>query len=182
MNSALAYRENWLWFLLVPSVWLTPVVVWLGQPSAYVAGLAFRTVILLTQHSDLRWDLPLQRNRFTRPIMWVLERVISLPDIHHAHHGVGRHGNAMRNYASALSFFDVLHGTHMIPHARQEGFGLPEGAPVEPWAEQLFWPFVRGAKKAAPRRSPSDGASKSPALAAAQAVIRTADGREVLVR
>jgi sterol desaturase/sphingolipid hydroxylase (fatty acid hydroxylase superfamily) len=185
MNIAVTYRENWLWYVLVPDGWLAAVVVWLGHPGAYVAGLAVRTLIGLLEHSDLRWDLPLQRNRFLRPVMWVLERVISLPDTHHVHHGVGRYGNAMKNYGGALICFDVLHGTLAIPHARQEGFGLPEGAPTEPWAEQLFWPFVRTKEKAteaaADRRRPSNGALPAAALAAARAVIHTADGRAVVV-
>jgi sterol desaturase/sphingolipid hydroxylase (fatty acid hydroxylase superfamily) len=185
MNIAVTYRENWIWYLLIPTGWLAALLVWLGQPEAYVAGSAVRTLIGLVEHSNLRWDLYLQRNRFLRPVMWVLERVISLPDTHHVHHGVGRHGNAMKNYGGALICFDVLHGTIAIPHARQEGFGLPEGAPIEPWAEQLFWPFVRTTAKAkasvADRRRPSDGAPQAAALAAARAVIHTADGRAIVV-
>ncbi|WP_437955297.1 sterol desaturase family protein [Sorangium sp. So ce119] len=182
MNVAVTYRENWLWYLLVPSAWLAPAVVWLGQPGAYVAGLSFRTVIGLMEHCDLRWDLRLQRHRFTRPVMWVLERIISLPDTHHVHHGVGRFGNAMKNYGAALICFDALHGTLMIPHARQEGFGLPEGAPVEPWAEQLFWPFVRSTKERTDRRRSVEHSPPAAALAAAEAVIYTAEGRAVVVR
>ncbi|KYF93145.1 hypothetical protein BE17_27990 [Sorangium cellulosum] len=184
MNIGVGYRQNWLWHVLVPGAWLGPAVIWLGQPGAYAAGLAFRTLMVLMEHSDLRWDLPLQRNRFTRPFMWVIERVISLPDTHHVHHGVGRHGNAMKNYGVALICFDVLHGTLMIPHARQEGFGLPDDAPVEPWAEQLFWPFVRSTsstKKVAAHRPSIEPAPPATALAAAKVVIYTADGRAVVV-
>lgn len=182
LNVAVTYRENWLWPLLIVDTWLAPVLVWLGHPGAYVAGLVFRAVITLMVHSELRWDLHLQRNRFTRPVMWVLERVITLPDVHHVHHGVGRHGNAMKNYGAALSLFDLLHGTLVIPHARQEAFGLPEGAPIEPWAEQIFWPLVRSTKETADGRRPIEEGSTPAELAAAKAVILTADGRAVVVR
>jgi sterol desaturase/sphingolipid hydroxylase (fatty acid hydroxylase superfamily) len=181
LNVAVTYRENWIWALVMTDTWLPPILAWLGQPAAYVAAAAVRTVISLVVHSELRWDLPLQRNRFTRPLMWVIERIVTLPDTHHVHHGVGRHGNAMKNYGSALAVFDLLHGTLAIPHARQEAFGLPEGAPVEPWTEQLFWPFVRSKKKAAGARRPLGEATPAAALAAAQAVIYTADGRAVVV-
>lgn len=181
MHTAVAYRENWLFNLLLPNGWLAPLLVWLGQPEAYVAGLAFTTLIFLVEHCDLRWDLRLQQSRSLRPVMWVLERVITLPDTHHVHHGVGRYGNAMKNYGAALSVFDLLHGTLQIPHARQEGFGLPEGAPVEPWAEQLFWPIVRSKEEVADRRRSTDEPSPAVALAAAKAVIYTADGRAVVV-
>ncbi|MDC0683373.1 sterol desaturase family protein [Sorangium atrum] len=183
MNIAVTYRENWLWDVLVPGTWLAPLVVWLGHPGAYVVGLAFRTLIALMEHSDLRWDLHLQQSRFTRPVMRVLERIVSLPDTHHVHHGVGRFGNAMKNYGATLVCFDWLHGTLMIPHARQEGFGLPEGAPVEPWAEQLFWPFVRSTKdERADRRRLIEQTSPTADLAMAEAVITTVDGRAVVVR
>lgn len=180
LNIAVTYRENWIWPLLMTDTWLPPILVWLGQPAALVAGMTFRTVISLVVHCELRWDLHLQRNRFTRPVMWVLERVLTLPDVHHVHHGVGRHGNAMKNYGASLAIFDLLHGTLVVPHARQEGFGLPEGAPVEPWAEQIFWPFVRS-KKAADRPRTVGEAPPAAALAEAKAVIFTADGRAVVV-
>lgn len=181
LNVAVTYRENWLWPLLMTDTYLTPLVVWLGHPAAYVGGMALRTVLSQMVHFELRWDLPLHRNRFTRPILWVLERIVTLPDAHHVHHGVGRHGNAMKNYGAALSVFDLIHGTLVLPHARQEGFGLPAGAPVEPWSEQIFWPLVRAKKEVGNRRRRSAGASPSAALAAAKAVIYTADGRAVVV-
>lgn len=182
MNMAVSYRENWAWPFLMMDTWLVPVVFWLGHPAAYFVGSTLRTVVVLAVHCDLRWDLPLQRNRFTRPVMWVMERIFTLPDTHHVHHGVGRHGNAMKNYGAALSVFDLLHGTLVIPHARQEGFGLPEGAPVEPWTEQLFWPFVRSKNRVLDRGRPIDTASPAAALAVPEAVIRTADGRTIVVR
>jgi sterol desaturase/sphingolipid hydroxylase (fatty acid hydroxylase superfamily) len=182
LYSSVTYRENWLFNLLLPQTWVVPLFVWVGQAEGYLVGAAFFTMIALALHCELRWDLHLQRNRFLRPIMWVVERVITLPDVHHVHHGLGRHGNAMKNYGASLSIFDLIHGTLVIPHARQEAFGLPEGVPVEPWTEQLFWPFVRSTKKVADRRRPSDEASPAPALAAAEALIHTADGRTVVVR
>lgn len=182
LHAAVASRENWIFNLLLPQTWVTPLFVWFGQAEAYLVGSAFFGMIALGLHCELRWDLYLQRNRFLRPIMWVVERVITLPDVHHVHHGVGRHGNAMRNYGATLSLFDLIHGTLVIPHARQEAFGLPEGVPVEPWTEQLFWPFVRSKKKVADLRRPMDEASPAAALAAAAVVIHTADGRTVVVR
>ena len=182
LNVAVTYRENWLWPLLMTDAWLSPFVVWSGQPGAYVVALAVRTVISLVVHCELRWDLPLQQNRFTRPLMWVIERIVTLPDTHHVHHGVGRYGNAMKNYGAALSIFDLLHGTLVVPRARQEGFGLPRGASIEPWTEQLFWPFVRAKRDVADRRRPIDDSQPAAVIAAAKAVIHTVDGRTVVVR
>ncbi|MDI1442531.1 sterol desaturase family protein [Polyangium sp. 6x1] len=183
LHAAVTYRENWIFNLLLPHAWVAPLMVWLGQPGAYLVGTAFYTLIALSLHCDLRWDLHLQRNRFLRPFMWVIERVITLPDVHHVHHGLGRYGNAMKNYGASLAIFDLLHGTLVIPHARQEGFGLPKGASIEPWTEQIFWPLVRSKKKeSVTEELSSDGQTPTAsALAMAKAVIYTAEGRTIIV-
>ena len=63
------------------------------------------------------------------------EKIITLPDTHHAHHGLGKYANARGNYAVTVFLFDVLLGTAKIPRARQERFGLPGQFD---WREELF--------------------------------------------
>ena len=183
LNLTVAYRENWAWFIFAPNAWLGAVMVWGGQPEAAMLGAAIKGSSEWMVHSAVRWDLVLQKNRFTRPIMWVLERIITLPDTHHVHHGIGRYGNAMGNYGSFLFMYDLMHGTGTIPHKVQDGFGLPDGVKVEPWYEQLWWPFLRK-KGAADLQlagfTPSPGPSETD-LAEALAVITTADGRQIVV-
>ncbi|MFK7975875.1 MAG: sterol desaturase family protein, partial [Halioglobus sp.] len=95
-------------------------------------------------HLSFRWDLVLrERYPATEPVWRILERVITLPDAHQAHHAWGAeqaHPNG--NYAVTLFFFDTLFGTAKLPHKRQEKFGLPI-SPRLPLAEELFWPLVR---------------------------------------
>lgn len=147
VNLTVAYRENWAWFIFAPNAWMGGILVWAGQAEAAMLGAAIKGSSEWMVHSAVRWDLALQRNRFTRPFMLVLERIITLPDTHHVHHGIGRYGNAMGNYGSFLFMYDLMHKTATIPHHKQEGFGLPEGVKVEPWYEQLWWPFVRSASE-----------------------------------
>ena len=183
LNLTVAYRENWAWFIFVPNAWLGAILVWGGQAEAAMLGAAIKGSSEWMVHSAVRWDLALQKNRLTRPIMWVLERVITLPDTHHVHHGIGRYGNAMGNYGSFLFMYDLMHGTGTIPHHVQDGFALPKGVKVEPWYEQLWWPFLRKAGAADLRITPAD---QTPLFSAADiddasAVITTADGQQIIV-
>jgi sterol desaturase/sphingolipid hydroxylase (fatty acid hydroxylase superfamily) len=183
LNLTVAFRENWAWFIFVPNAWLGAILVWGGQAEAAMLGAAIKGSSEWMVHSAVRWDLALQKNRLTRPIMWILERIITLPDTHHVHHGIGRYGNAMSNYGSFLFMYDLMHGTGTIPHKVQDGFGLPEGVKMEPWYEQLWWPFLRKPGAADLHIAPVD---QTPLFSAddldeASAVITTADGRQIVV-
>ena len=143
VNVTISYRENWVWYFLVPNAWMGSIMVWGGQMEIAMIAVAAKGISEWFVHTSIRWDAPLQNNPITRPAMWVVERIVTLPDTHHVHHGVGKYGNAMGNYGSFLFLFDILHGTATIPHAKQEGYGLPQGVRVEPWYEQLWWPFFK---------------------------------------
>ena len=121
----------------------TAVLVEPGCPDRLAAGLTTYLVNVLT-HVSFRWDLAL-RQRFprTEPMWRVLEKIITLPDAHQAHHAWGSdqaHPNG--NYAVTIFFYDVLFGTAKLPRQRQEKFGLPI-SPRLHWAEELLWPIVR---------------------------------------
>ena len=69
-----------------------------------------------------------------------VEKLVTLPDTHHAHHGMGRRAHMRGNYAVTLFLFDTLLGTARIPRARQERFGLPGRFD---WREEMLWPVIR---------------------------------------
>ena len=181
VNLTVTARENWIWFLLVPNAWLGALLVWGGQMEAAMIGMAIKGCSEWMVHSSVRWDLALQKNRISRPLMWVLERIITLPDTHHVHHGLGKYGNAMGNYGSFLFVFDVLHGTGTIPHQRQERFGLPEGVYQEPWYEQLWWPFFKQ-KKSDTQTAGTVSTAIPMSMDSIETAILTADGRTIQVR
>jgi sterol desaturase/sphingolipid hydroxylase (fatty acid hydroxylase superfamily) len=78
----------------------------------------------------------------TEPLWRVLERYITLPDTHHAHHAYGKGAHPNGNYAVTLFVFDRWFGTAKIPNQRQRQFGLPISKRLH-WAEELLWPLVR---------------------------------------
>ena len=117
--------------------------VYFGQAEAYVAAIMITFLTNVLTHSNFRWDLWL-RNKMPwgEPLWWVIERVITLPDTHHAHHAYGKSAHPNGNYAVTLFIFDVIFGTAKIPNSRQQQYGLPI-SPRLHWAEELLWPVVK---------------------------------------
>jgi sterol desaturase/sphingolipid hydroxylase (fatty acid hydroxylase superfamily) len=159
LNVGVSFRENWLWFMIIPNAPLGAILVLGGYPEIAAMHVAWKGASEFMVHTATRWDLPLYRFWLTRPIMLTLERVVTLQDTHHAHHGVGRYGHGMCNFGSFLFLFDVLHGTAEFPKHRQDGFGMPGSVKVEPWYEQLWWPLGRD-KVAADLHPPSRNESQ----------------------
>jgi sterol desaturase/sphingolipid hydroxylase (fatty acid hydroxylase superfamily) len=141
VNMTVSYRENWLWFLIIPNPLMTAALIWAGQPEVGFIAVAWKGSSEFMVHTSFRWDLKLYNFWLTRPFMNVIDKFITLQDTHHAHHGVGRYGHGMCNFGSFLFLFDVLHGTAEFPRQQQDGFGVPKGVKVEPWYEQLWWPL-----------------------------------------
>ncbi|EKF7416844.1 TPA: sterol desaturase family protein [Pseudomonas aeruginosa] len=145
LNMTVSFRENWLWFAVIPNPIMTAALIWAGQPEVAFIAVAWKGSSEWMVHTGYRWDLPLYENRFTGPIMRVVDKFITMPDTHHAHHGVGRYGHGMCNFGSFLFLFDVLHGTAEFPRHKQDGFGMPKGVKLEKPTEQLWWPVMKDA-------------------------------------
>lgn len=181
LNVLMASRENTFYYFLVPVIWMAPVLIFLGAGTASALVFAFKGVVTLLQHTGYRWDLWLRRFNLGRLLLDSAEKVLVLQDFHHVHHGIGRYGNASSNYGNILCVWDVLHGTaseHV--RRRQDAFGVPVGAPVEPASVQLFWPLVRLKRRPTiPAARPVQ--SSEAELAAAAAIIVTSDGIAVAV-
>jgi len=76
----------------------------------------------------------------------VIERTISTPATHHAHHG--RHAsdpavNYKGNFGNLLFFWDVLFGTAKITRTYPESYGV-ENLPKATLGQQLAWPVFTG--------------------------------------
>ncbi len=175
MNVTVTYRENWLWWALASNTYITAFFIWGGHIAPVVLAGSAKIIVGFLSHSGSRWDLALHKNRFTQPFMWVLERVVTLQDTHHAHHGIGKYGNGMTNYAPFLFIFDVIHRTGIIPHTRQEAFGVPKTVTVEPWYELLWWPVLKTAQ-------PADLRPPTKADSEAQSRIYTSQNGRVTIK
>lgn len=144
LNVSVVYRYNFFWVFMLPQTWMGAFAVYFGQAPAYFTAVMITYFVNLATHSSFRWDLWLRERTpaSLKGLWWVIERVITLPDTHHAHHAYGRSAHPNGNYAVTFFLFDVLFGTAKIPNARQENYGLPI-SPRLHWAEELLWPVVR---------------------------------------
>jgi sterol desaturase/sphingolipid hydroxylase (fatty acid hydroxylase superfamily) len=87
MSVRLVYRNNILYYAMMPSIWFAGALVYLGLGWFYAGYLVVKMAVIIGAHSDFAWDKPLYRIKALSPVMWVIERTISTPATHHAHHG-----------------------------------------------------------------------------------------------
>jgi len=146
MSIRLVYRNNVFYYLLMPGLWFSGALIFLGLGWVYAVYIVIKMTVIYGAHSDLEWDRPLYRIKALAPIMWVVERVISTPATHHAHHGKHKEDGVTHykgNYGNLLFFWDILFGTAKITRRYPEAFGV-ENLPDTSVGEQLIWPIIRG--------------------------------------
>lgn len=158
MSIRVVYRNNIFYYALMPGLWLSGALVYLGLGWVYAVYIVVKMAVIYGAHSDVRWDRPLYANKFTAPLMWVVERVISTPATHHAHHGKHKSDGVTHykgNYGNLLFFWDVLFGTALITRRYPTEFGV-ENLPETSLGEQLVWPLLStGNKIPSPAESPA---------------------------
>ena len=145
MSVRVVYRNNIFYYALMPSLWIAGALIYLGLGWLYAGYTVVKMAVIIGAHSDIRWDRPLYRNRITAPLMWIVERTISTPATHFAHHG--RHAqdgitNYKGNFGNLLFLWDMIFGTAKITRRYPELYGV-ENLPPTSAAEQLLWPLVR---------------------------------------
>ena len=143
MSVQLVYRNNIIYYAMMPSLWFAGMLVYLGLGWVYAGYLIVKMLVIIGAHSDVKWDAPLYRIKALSPVMWVVERLISTPATHHAHHG--RHAedpavNYKGNYGNLLFFWDVLFGTAKITRTYPQSYGV-ENLPDATLGQQLLWPI-----------------------------------------
>ena len=145
MGMAMASRQNLIYTLFFSQTYLTAILVFVGLGPAAIVVRTIKSVITLTAHSSIAWDRPLYRYRILSPLAWVVERLISTPATHHAHHaattddGVGYYKG---NFGNMFFLWDVIFGTAHISRQYPAVYGIShyEG---DPWYSQLLWPVVK---------------------------------------
>jgi sterol desaturase/sphingolipid hydroxylase (fatty acid hydroxylase superfamily) len=143
----------------MPGIWLSAILVYQGLGATYAVYIIAKMAVIIGAHSSVPWDAPLY-DRFPR-LMWLVERVISTPATHSAHHGLHEADGVTHykgNYGNFLFLWDVLFGTARITRQRPETFGIEGLAPVSLGAELLWLSPSRPA-------SPSNGGATSDACA-----------------
>ncbi|MEM6475059.1 MAG: sterol desaturase family protein [Pseudomonadota bacterium] len=144
MSVRLVYRNNIIYYAMMPSLWLSGILIWLGLGWIYAGYIVVKLLVITGAHSDVAWDKPLYAIKWLSPLMWMVERTISTPATHHAHHG--RHAddpavNYKGNYGNLLFFWDVLFGTAKITRQFPQSYGVENLAPAS-LGQQLLWPII----------------------------------------
>lgn len=151
MSIRIVYRNNLFYYFMMPGIWFSGALIYLGLGKVYAFYLVIKLLVICGAHSDVRWDKPLYEIKWLSPLMWVVERVISTPATHSAHHG--RHiddgvTHYKGNYGNLLFFWDILFRTALITRKYPEKFGVENLDPVTA-PRQLLWPLIRDKKPSA---------------------------------
>lgn len=152
MSVRLVYRNNIIYYAMMPGLWFAGILLYMGLGWVYAFYLVVKMTVIIGAHSDVAWDKPLYQIKWLSPIMWVVERTISTPATHHAHHG--RHAddpavNYKGNYGNLLFFWDILFGTAKITRTYPESYGVENLAPAS-LGQQLLWPIFPENKQVEP--------------------------------
>jgi sterol desaturase/sphingolipid hydroxylase (fatty acid hydroxylase superfamily) len=148
MSVRVVYRNNAFYYALMPGLWLSGMLLYLGFGWVFVGYSVVKLAVIIGAHSAVRWDQWLYRYRPLRPLAWVLERTISTPATHYAHHALTQDdgiGHYMGNYGNLLFFWDVLFGTAHITRQYPAAYGLKDDRRhgQERWYHQMFFPIFR---------------------------------------
>lgn len=138
------YRNNLLYYAMMPGLWLSAALVHLGFVEVYYLYVVMKMAVITGAHSSVPWDAWIIRRPALAPVLWVLERVISTPCTHAAHHGEHADDPATHyrgNYGNFLFLWDVLLRTAKITRRRPRSFGLENTTPA-PIYEELLWPLL----------------------------------------
>ncbi|HLP50088.1 MAG TPA: sterol desaturase family protein [Chitinophagales bacterium] len=148
MGVGVAFRNNVLYYLFMPNIWLAATAVFLGFGKVYVLYTVIKLLIVIGAHSELRWDSFLYRYKLLHPLAWLLEHTISTPATHFGHHGLTNAdgiSNNNGNFGNMLFIWDQLFGTAKFTRNYPPEFGV-EHDPKDPWYVLLYYPFVRSGK------------------------------------
>ncbi len=149
MGMSMASRQNIWYTFFFSQTYVTTILVYLGlgYPALFVKGL--KSLITKLAHSSIAWDKPFYKIKWLHPIAWVLERTISTPATHHAHHadvtddGIGYYKG---NFGNMFFLWDIIFGTAHISRQYPKSYGIShyEG---DQWYAQLFWPVLKSKVK-----------------------------------
>ena len=153
MSIRITFRNNFFYYLMMPGLWIGGALLYLGFGGlVYALYVVVKLAVILGAHCAWRWDEPLYRVRALRPVMWVLERTISTPATHWAHHAISNDdgiGNYKGNFGNLLFFWDVLFGTALITRKYPEQVGLIDDQLFgeERWYHQMFYPLLQSRRE-----------------------------------
>ena len=152
MSARIIYRNNFFYYVGMPSLWISGLLVYLGLGPVYLVYLVCKMAVITGAHSCAQWDAPLYKIKALTPLMWLVQRTISTPSTHAAHHamtntdGIGYYTG---NYGNLLFFWDVLFGSAYITQAYPAKAGLKDDVlfGAEKWWVELFYPIFKSKRQ-----------------------------------
>ena len=148
MSVRVVYRNNAFYYALMPGLWLSGALVFMGFGWVYVAYSIVKVSVIIAAHSAVRWDEWLYRHAALRPLAWLVQRTISTPATHFAHHALVQNdgiGHYTGNFGNLLFLWDVLFGTAHITQRYPPAYGLSDDRAHGPesWLVQFIFPLLR---------------------------------------
>ena len=145
MGVLVTYRNAILYYALMPGIWFSGILVYLGMGYAYLIYLPIKLTVIILAHSETKWDKFLYKHKYLHLLAWILERLISTPSTHFAHHGLTAedeisHPNG--NFGNLLFLWDIIFGTAKITRKFPTKFGAWNRV-NEPWYVQLMFPLIK---------------------------------------
>jgi sterol desaturase/sphingolipid hydroxylase (fatty acid hydroxylase superfamily) len=152
MSIRITYRNNFFYYLMMPGLWVSGVLIYLGFGTVYLVYIVVKLAVILGAHSAVRWDEPLYRIKWLSPLAWVVERTFSTPATHWAHHALTNEdgvGHYKGNFGNLLFFWDVLFGTAKITRRYPPKVGLADDLVYgkERWFVEMFYPLLRSRRQ-----------------------------------
>jgi sterol desaturase/sphingolipid hydroxylase (fatty acid hydroxylase superfamily) len=149
MGMAMASRQNIIYTIFFSQTYLTATLTFmgLGVSALFVRGI--KSLITTFAHSSIKWDKPFYEKKWLHPAAWILERFISTPATHHAHHANSNDdgiGNYVGNFGNMFFLWDIIFGTGKITRKYPTGYGLTHYQEEE-WYAQLLWPILKSRKE-----------------------------------
>ena len=149
MGMAMAGRQNIIYTIFFSQTYLTVALTYVGLGYAALFVKVIKSLITTGAHSSIPWDKPFYTIKWLHPVGWVLERFISTPATHQAHHadttddGVGYYKG---NFGNMFFLWDIIFGTGIITRKYPTSFGIKHYKEEE-WYAQLIWPILKSKKE-----------------------------------
>ena len=151
MSARIIYRNNFFYYLAMPGLWISGVLIYLGFADVYLVYIVIKLAVITGAHSAVKWDAPLYRIRLLSPLMWLVQRIVSTPSTHYAHHAMFNDGIGYYtgNFGNLLFFWDVLFGTAHITRQYPAQIGLRDDQLFgkERWWVEMFYPLFRSRRE-----------------------------------
>jgi sterol desaturase/sphingolipid hydroxylase (fatty acid hydroxylase superfamily) len=152
MGMSMASRQNIIYTFFFSQTYLTVTLTYLGLGFPALFVRVIKSLITTFAHSALAWDKPLYRIKWLHPVAWVLERFISTPATHHAHHAATTNdgiGHYKGNFGNMFFIWDMIFKTGVLSRKFPSHYGI-KSYKQEEWQAQIFWPFIKSKIKGSP--------------------------------